>query len=136
MKMNLKISQWTLLLVIFSVMSCNRSGSETSSQTSSPQAIADQLKTNSEVVLIDVRTPEEVATGFIKGSVNMNFNSPEFQKSLESLDHSKTYYVYCAVGKRSGKAQQMMKEMGFEHAQSMEGGMNAWVSAGLPLNKP
>jgi phage shock protein E len=133
----IQINRWSLLpLIVFFIWSCSRSGSETVSATQSPQVIAEELKSNPEIVLIDVRTAEELASGIIAGSVNMDFNSPDFQKSLESLDHSKTYYVYCAVGKRSGKAQQMMKEMGFEKVQSMEGGLNAWVAAGLPVAKP
>ena len=130
------MKKWSILILVFSVLACSRSGSEIVSQVLSPQAIADQLKANPEIVVIDVRTPEELTSGFIAGAINLNFNSSEFKKSLERLDRSKTYFVYCAIGKRSGKAQQMMKEMGFEHAQSMDGGLNAWVAAGLPVSKP
>ncbi len=126
----------SILIIVFSALSCSRSGSEDTGQLLSPQALADQLKTKPETVVLDVRTPEELTSGFIAGAVNIDFNSPDFQKTLKSLDHSKSYVVYCAVGKRSGKAQQMMKEMGFEHARSMEGGLNAWVAAGLPVSKP
>ncbi len=129
------MNKWSILIIVFSVLSCSRSGSEDTNPLLSPQALADQLKTNPETVVLDVRTPEELTSGFIAGAVNMDFNSPEFQKSLESLDHSKTYVVYCTVGKRSGKAQQTMKGMGFKHAKSMEGGLNAWVAAGLPVSK-
>lgn len=101
-----------------------------------PQAAADLLKTNTDIVVIDVRTPEELQTGIIAGAVNLNYNSPAFQKSLDSLDPSKTYLVYCAAGKRSGKAQDAMKEKKFEHVLAVDGGLNAWVAAGLPVTKP
>ena len=123
------------LVLVFTLYACNSSKPEIS-ETLTPTAFADELKTNSEIVLLDVRTPEEVQAGIIAGAKNINYNAESFAHSLDSLDHSKTYFVYCAAGKRSGKALDLMKEKGFQHVTSLEGGIKSWTSNGLPVTKP
>jgi rhodanese-related sulfurtransferase len=43
--------------------------------------------------------------------------------------------VVCASGMRSGKAVSQLKEMGYENAQSLRGGLAAWRAANLPVEK-
>lgn len=62
--------------------------------------------TQKDVVLIDVRTPEEFVNGHVKGAKNLNFMNENFQQEVAKLDKSKRYYLYCASGNRSGKAMQ------------------------------
>jgi phage shock protein E len=121
-----------LLFLLVAIWSCSPSGSE--SQLT-PQAFAEQLQSGGDIVLLDVRTPEEVQAGFIEGAQNLDFNSGGFESALDSLDHSKKYFVYCKIGKRSGKAKEMMKAKGFQSVTSMDGGLDAWVAAGLPVRK-
>ena len=64
-------------------------------------------------VLLDVRTPAEVAKGSIKGSVNMNIFDDDFEARIDKMDKSKPVYVYCAAGGRSSEAMEMMKKKGF-----------------------
>ncbi|WP_207430333.1 rhodanese-like domain-containing protein [Sabulibacter ruber] len=85
-------------------------------------------------VLIDVRTPEEFAQGHLKKARNSDYRGGAFAKELETLDKSKTYYLYCASGNRSGKALQLMKEAGFEHVYNI-GGYKDLQAAGLPVKK-
>lgn len=59
-----------------------------------------------------------------------NLTSGEFEEKLDSLDKSKTYYLYCASGNRSGKAAEIMKENGFENVHNL-GGYNDLVEAGF-----
>jgi phage shock protein E len=125
-----------LFFALLAVWSCNPTVSESSSDILSPQAFAEQLKSNSDIILLDVRTPKEIQTGFLDGARNIDFNSSSFERALDSLDHSKRYFVYCKIGKRSGKAREMMKSKGFQDVTSMEGGLDAWVAAGLPVQKP
>lgn len=58
------------------------------------------------VVLIDVRTPEEFVNGHVKGAQNLNFMDENFQQEVGKLNKNKRYYLYCASGNRSGKAMQ------------------------------
>ncbi len=77
-------------------------------------------------LLLDVRTPGEVANGTIDGSTNINFNSPKFKKELEGLDKNKPVLVFCASGGRSGNAMRMMKDMGFKEVYNLNGGYMNW----------
>ena len=82
--------------------------------------------------LIDVRTPGEVATGYIPGAGFMNFHDPAFENQLNSLDKQKPVYVYCASGGRSGKTMEILKQKEFREIYNLSGGFNAWETAGKP----
>jgi len=87
-------------------------------------------------VLLDVRTPEEVAEGIIPGASVLDFTATDFDQQISSLDKSKTYFVYCASGGRSGKTVDLMKTKGFENVYGLDGGMGAWKEEGLEVSKP
>jgi phage shock protein E len=92
-----------------------------------PVEKADKVMKKKSPVVLDVRTPEEVAEGTIPGSLNYNFNAPEFKEQLAALDKSQPYLVYCRSGKRSGKTIEMMKEMGFLRLYEMKAGFPAYA---------
>jgi len=77
-------------------------------------------------LLLDVRTPREVANGTIDGSTNINFRSPTFKSDIEKLDKDKPIYVFCASGGRSRNAMRMMKDMGFKEIYNLNGGYRGW----------
>ena len=83
----------------------------------------------SDIQLIDVRTPAEVADGSIAGAVNYDFYGDDFMQKIEKLDREKPTYIYCRSGGRSGKTAVMMKEMGFREVYDLEGGYNAWKTS-------
>ena len=62
-----------------------------------------------------------------------NYSSGEFEEKLDSLDKTKTYYLYCASGNRSGKAAVLMKEKGFENVHNL-GGYEDLVESGFEKN--
>jgi phage shock protein E len=72
-----------------------------------------KLMQQSGVVLLDVRTPAEYATGHIQGAQNLDFRAPDFVQQIAQLDHTKTYVLYCASGNRSNQAVMLMQEEGF-----------------------
>ncbi len=113
-------------------------GSNTTEEKTSltPAEFDQQSKATADAILIDVRTAEEVRSGYIKGAINMDFNRPEFKILIAGMDKTKPYFVYCLSGKRSGKAADLMREQGFEHVKTLDGGMNAWTAAGLPTVTP
>lgn len=87
------------------------------------------------VQVIDVRTPDEYAQGFIKNSTLINFNGPSFKTQLEGLDKNKAVAVYCHSGARSNQAFEMMKEMGFKKIYELEGGIVAWQAGGKQIQR-
>ena len=85
--------------------------------------------------LIDVRTPKEYNSGYIKGAVNMHLYDTDFEQRIDTLDKNKPVYVYCKVGGRSAEAVAIMKSKGFRHIVELDGGMDAWNEAKLPVTK-
>ncbi len=96
--------------------------------------IADNLG-NPNFVIIDVRTPEEYASGYIEKAINLDYYSEIFADELDKLDKDKTYLIYCRSANRSGKALDMMAELGFAEVYNMLGGMVRWEAVGLPTVK-
>jgi rhodanese-related sulfurtransferase len=86
-----------------------------------------------DLVVLDVRTPDEFASGHLSGASNIDFYASDFKAQIDALDKSATYVVYCHSGNRSGQATTIMKDLGFQTVYNVEGGINAWEQAGLPV---
>ena len=84
-------------------------------------------------IIIDVRTPEEFQSGFIKDAENIDYNDVHFAKHIGQLDKSKTYFLYCLSGGRSAQAADMMRKSGFSKVYELQGGMMAWRNGDLPI---
>ncbi len=86
------------------------------------------------VVVLDVRTPQEVADGYIKGTaLFLDISNPDFEKNINSLDKTKTYLVYCRSGARSSRAAGYMTNNGFGNVYNLSGGILSWDGT---LEKP
>lgn len=83
-----------------------------------------KYKSTKNPILIDVRSPGEFSSGAIRGARNINL-SPTFGSTVENLDKSKKYFLYCRSGSRSGSACKTMSALGFE-VYNLKGGMNQW----------
>ncbi len=93
----------------------------------SQDAWAEQLKNDDNAFILDVRTEEEVADGYIPNAKNINIlKGQAFVYELEALDKNKNYYVYCKAGGRSGQACVIMNQMGFENTYNLAGGFSQW----------
>jgi len=85
--------------------------------------------------VLDVRTAREFEGGHIPGAVNIDVNSPEFDKKVAELDKNKPYLVHCASGVRSVRACEKMNRMDFKQLINLQGGIKAWEKAGKPVEK-
>lgn len=77
-------------------------------------------------VLLDVRTRGEYSQGYIPGAKLIDISSPGFTEAVDKLDKTKSYYVYCRSGGRSGSACNVMTKMGFEKVHNLSGGIMSW----------
>jgi rhodanese-related sulfurtransferase len=126
------------IVSILSFMSCNDTKAQVKAVTSAKlgvEAFEKLIKTDKNVQLVDVRTPQEVTNGYIANAVNINSADADFQAKLGRLDKSKPVAVYCAVGGRSGRAATILTQMGFKTIYDLEGGMTAWKSQNKPIIK-
>lgn len=76
--------------------------------------------------LVDVRTPGEYSASHIEGAVNIDYENQSFENKIKKLDTSKTYFVYCRSGNRSGKAVAIMKSNGFQNIYELKGGTSMY----------
>ncbi|MBC2839125.1 rhodanese-like domain-containing protein [Robiginitalea sp. SC105] len=91
------------------------------------EAWREQMQSDPDAVILDVRTDEEVEDGYIPGSIQIDFYRGQgFLDELDKLDKSKSYYVYCRSGNRSGQACSLMNSKGFERTFNLKGGMLEW----------
>lgn len=89
-----------------------------------------------DLVVLDVRTPEEFAEGHIEGATMLDFYRDDFGEQLAQLDPDVPYVVYCRSGNRSSQTREMMVELGFSDVEDVDGGILAWAGAGLPIVTP
>lgn len=126
----MKISLYLIAIctISFSLISCSQtSKAETKLVTASE--FKSQIEKTKNSVIIDVRTPEEYATGHISGAINIDLFNDEFENNIKALDKSKTVFVYCKVGGRSADAAAKLAKESFKNVYDLKGGIMAWQSA-------
>ena len=80
------------------------------------------LKTNSNAVLLDVRSSQEYIEGHIRGSINIPVYDIEKQ-AKNKLNKNSIIIVYCSAGIRSKRAIQILEKLGYENLYNVEGGI-------------
>jgi len=83
--------------------------------------------------IIDVRTPEEFAEGYVKGAVNIDVSDPDFKYQIASLDKDANYTIYCRSGNRSAVAIEIMRNAGFKNLVDLGAVEDAARALSLPV---
>ena len=136
---SLCLSALVLLLAAISGHSVEPAASPTATATASavqdlsPEEAAALLQKKPQVVILDVRTPDEFADGHLEGARNLSLLGGTFEKELPKLDPSKEYLVHCAAGTRSAKALTKLKAANFQHVYHLPSGFNGWKNAQKPV---
>lgn len=87
-------------------------------------------------VLIDVRSPEEHAAGFIPGTdLNIDFREIKTRHREIGAPLDEHVVVYCQSGRRSNIAAETLADLGYTHVYNVQGSLNAWVEAGYPVTR-
>ncbi len=123
--------KYTLLSVCILCYACkSEKPTNTSFKDLEVSALAKELKLYTDAVILDVRTPEEVAEGNVKGSLNLDYRAANFETELKKLSKDKAYFVYCKSGGRSSKAMKKMEDLGFSRVYNILGGYTAISNPG------
>lgn len=85
------------------------------------------------VQVVDVREPDEWASGRIPGAVHVPLGELGLRKG--ELDPSRPVVAVCRSGRRSITAADALRGAGFGQVASLAGGMNAWREAGQPVDR-
>lgn len=133
----MRLHQQILLVLAIVMMSCSNGNTQ---EQDNGLINADELKSRIDSgldgILIDLRTPGEVANGILPGAKIINFNDADFEAQIKSLDKDQKYYVYCHSGGRSAKTRALMEQFGFQSVLDYGGGFSEWSSLGYPLVQP
>jgi rhodanese-related sulfurtransferase len=92
---------------------------------------ATRLINDTGAVVLDVRSPEEFATGHLPNARNIPL--AELEKRAGELPAAKPVLVCCATGNTSAKASALLRRDGRADVFSLAGGLQGWRQAGLPL---
>jgi phage shock protein E len=87
------------------------------------------------LVVLDIRTPDEFAAGHLEGAINIDYYASDFEQQLAELDLEAPYVMYCNSGNRSANALPVMDALGFTEVYELNGGIQAWFGANLPIEQ-
>jgi thioredoxin len=126
----MKLKIIILAIVTLAITSCKGQPSK-NIQTIDAVAFSKAIQATPNPQVVDVRTPEEFASGHLIQAQNVNWMNPDFVANSAKYDKSKPIFVYCKSGGRSHKAAEKLAELGFTNVIEMEGGILKWDAAGL-----
>jgi sulfur-carrier protein adenylyltransferase/sulfurtransferase len=94
-----------------------------------------RLRNGEQLVVIDVREPDEFARGKIPGAYTIPRGVLEMQVDGR-LPLESTIVLYCGGGARSALACKSLADMGYDKVENLQGGWQSWVNSGLPVEQP
>lgn len=94
---------------------------------------ATRLINDTHAIILDVREPAEFGAGHLPNARNIPLG--ELDKRAAELPSGKPVLICCATGARSGKAASVLKAAGREQVFNLDGGLQSWRQAGLPVVK-
>lgn len=102
-------------------------------------------KAEADLLVIDVRDAADIAqTGTVPGAINISYGSltymadhdvPEDWRDPRLADRSRPIITTCILGPLGALGGKLLHDMGFTNVQILEGGVMAWMEAGLPVAK-
>lgn len=97
------------------------------------QEAYDRLNGNENALIVDVRQPEEWATTGIPVGAEL-ISLPDVQaRAANELPKDKEIFVICNSGNRSREASDILIGLGYEKVVNVDGGIQAWLKAELPV---
>lgn len=120
-----------MVIALFAVFSSGNAPTSQAVASISPSAYqSNYVEANARHLLLDVRTPEEFASGHIPGAVNIPVES--LQSRLSEISSDQDIVVYCRSGNRSAQASQILAQAGYSAIYDL-GGIINWSAQGYPV---
>jgi adenylyltransferase/sulfurtransferase len=93
----------------------------------SPADLKKRIDRGEDLVLLDVREPQEWEISRIGGATFISLSRLPY--ALNELSTADEIVAYCRSGVRSRKALQLLHESGFRKVRNLTGGINAWAES-------
>ena len=123
-----------ILTCLLAVLGLNTACGQQNFENADVQGFA-ELVSDTNVVVLDVRTAEEYADGHIERAVNIDYKKDDFMdRAKAALPTGKTIAIYCRSGRRSANAASMLAPEGYVLV-NLKGGIIDWQNAGMPVVK-
>lgn len=91
------------------------------------------IASDSDVLVVDVRTAAEFETAHIDGAINLPLDQVEVHLRRIVSDAGGRLLLICQSGNRANRAQQRLREAGLADTVVLSGGMNSWIASGAPV---
>jgi len=132
-----------LSLFAFSFYACGQADQKSNEVTNQKveEFAKGVAKTDANILVLDVRTPDEFKSGHVAGAVNVNYYDDNFlSTALSTINKGEktVVYVYCKAGSRSARAAKMIAskaDKGTIEVINLLGGFDAWKRAGQAVKK-
>lgn len=133
MKRIIALASTILLVVMLAGCSTNKNNDENKNMSDgntytsiSQEEAMEKMESETDYIILDVRTKEEYDEGHIKGAINVD-NYSISDEPIESLpDKEQLIFVYCRSGNRSKAASEKLAAMGYSNIYEI-GGINTWT---------
>jgi len=86
------------------------------------------------LLLVDIRTPAEIAQGLIPGALQLPMHLIPLRMS--EIPKDQDVVIYCRSGARSYQACAYLMQHGYGRVLNLRGGIIAWARHGLPIVAP
>ena len=86
--------------------------------------------------LIDIREPDEHATGVAVGAMLLPMSQIGRRLAEIPTDPSRPVLLICNTQNRSSRTLRALRERGYVHVRYVDGGMSEWARRGWPMVKP
>ena len=102
----------------------------------SSQELVERLATQTELLVLDVRTAQEFHAGHVPGARNIPHTELPQRLAEVAEYQQKAVVVYCERGVRADAASKVLQAAGFANVRHLQGDMAAWRAQALPLTVP
>ena len=94
----------------------------------------DKVLNDTDIIILDVRTSEEINAGYIPNSTFIDYYDKNFENKINLIDRSKKIYTLCKSGGRSVQAAEILSKNGFRNVYNLEGGFMRWKANKMPYD--
>lgn len=95
----------------------------------SPAALKNKIDNGDDIILLDVRSPQEVAAAPFNNNQVINIPLGKLRSRLQELPHDKEIIAFCKISVRGYEAQRILNGEGFDNVVFLDGGLLAWPYA-------